>query len=99
MLQEESETMDKVEAYSILQKELEKYQNMKYFDLKQLIGQAITSEITAPSTKLYQIEIQAMWDDKENEDIRVIASIDDMSWFAFSPITESIIMQPNGSLL
>ena len=91
--------MDKVEAYSLINKELEKYQNMQYSELKLFINKPQTNEITSPSNKLYQTEIQVVWDDKENENIRVIASIDDTSWYAFSPINESIIMRPDGSLL
>ncbi len=91
--------MDKVEAYSLINKELEKYQNMQYSELILLINNPQTNEITSPSNKLYQTEIQVVWDGKENENIRVIASIDDMSWHAFSPINESIIMRPDGSLL
>ncbi len=87
--------MDKVEAYYFIQKELEKYQNMNYSDLKLLIDKPITSEITAQSTKLYQLEVQVMWDDKPKGNIRVITSIDDMSWYAFSPMSESFIMQPD----
>lgn len=91
--------MDKVEAYNLINKELEKYQNMQYSELILLINMPQTNEISSPSNKLYQTEIQIMWDDKENENIRIIASIDDISWYAFSPISESIIMRPNGSLL
>ncbi len=48
---------------------------------------------------LYQIEIQAYWDDKPNENIRVMGSIDDGGWRAFSPLSDDFIKSPNNEFI
>ena len=62
-----------------------------------LSNKSLTS--AGKSSTLYQLEIQVFFDDKKEENIRVIGSIDNMSWYAFSPLSESFIMSPNGSLI
>ena len=88
--------MDKVEAYNIIQEELEKYQKHGYEKLKQLINKPKTYEVHG-KTKTYQIEIQVMWDDKTKNTLRVIGAIDDMNWYAFAPISESLLIGPEDS--
>ena len=91
--------MDKKRAKSILAKQLARYRNKTYADLGRLIGQLDIFEITQPDGVIYQIEIQVMWDDKPEGDIRVMGSIDDGGWRADVPLTDSFIMTPEGRFL
>jgi hypothetical protein len=48
----------------------------------------------------YQVEVQAFWDDPRRPgDLRVIASIDDGGWRAWSPPTSDFIVAPDGSFV
>ena len=91
--------MDKVEAYMIIQEELDAYKKKPYSYLVSLIDDPTTKEVRSESSTLYQVEIQVIWDGKDKENIRVIGSIDNMSWYSFSPMTEDFIMSPNGSMV
>ena len=91
--------MDKVEAYTIIQEELDAYKKKPYSELVSLIDNPQTKEVRGKSSTLYQTEVQVFWDDKKEENIRIIGSIDNMSWYAFSPLTEDFIMVPNGKII
>ena len=55
--------------------------------------------VTGESGANYQIEIDVLWDSAANKDLRIIGSIDDGGWRAFLPLTESLIMKPDGTLI
>ena len=55
--------MNKAEARTVLEAELAKYRAKPYRELVALIGNPRTIEVTGPSGTVYQIEIQALWDD------------------------------------
>jgi hypothetical protein len=46
---------------------------------------------------MYQLEVDFLWDDKKNGDIRVFAAIDGGSLSSIRPITDSFIKAPNGT--
>jgi hypothetical protein len=50
-------------------------------------------KVTGPSGRVYQIEVQMIWDGKPNGDVRVLGSIDDGGWRAFLPLTETLLIQ------
>lgn len=91
--------MDKLEATPILRKHLARYRKRAYADLRTLLDQEETLEVVADSGKWYQLEFQILWDDRPDGNLRVIGSIDDGGVRAFFPLTESIIMTPDGSLV
>ncbi len=46
------------------------------------------------------MDLEVFWDDKRKGTIRVLVAIDDGSWrYATSPLTQSLIMAPDGSLV
>jgi len=45
------------------------------------------------------MEKQAFWGDKKGVDIRVLVSIDDGGWGSLFPMTQSLIMAPDGSFV
>ena len=92
--------MDKQEAKSLAQSELSKYRAMPYEQLTDIVDSGpITKEIKASSGVTYHLEVQAFWDDKTKEDVRVICSIDDMGIRTFFPLSEDFIMAPDGNFV
>lgn len=63
--------MDKDKAKAVLRTELGKYRERSYESLIGLIAKMDAYEIQSPSGAMYQLEIQAVWDDKPNSNLRV----------------------------
>lgn len=91
--------MDKVEAKNLIAKELDCYREKKYDQLVQMIKNEQVYEVTGPSGKVYQVEIQAFWDSGKGGNIRVVGSIDNGGWRAFCPLCKSFIKTPCGDFL
>jgi len=91
--------MDKAEAQSLLSQELSRYRELPYAELFSLIDHSETVERTAPSGVNYQIEMQVFVDDVSLQTLRVMGSIDDGGWRAFSPLSDSFILSPDGSFV
>ncbi|MEK6334070.1 MAG: hypothetical protein AABM67_03915 [Acidobacteriota bacterium] len=64
-----------------------------------LLEDVDTFECTGPSGKVYQLEVQAYWDDELRRELRVTGCIDDMGWSAFYPMCDSFIMRPDNSFV
>jgi len=93
--------MNNVEARLVLGMELANYRAKPYRELVALIGSPRTIVVTGQSGKLYQIEIQALWDDpKENNGIlRVAGAIDDGGIRAYMPLTDDFLLAPTGEFV
>lgn len=92
--------MNNREAQEILKSELDKYRRKLYRELKDLVDNLIVYEITASSGAKYQLEIQILWDDKPDGNIRVIGSIDDgRSIRAFVPLTDDFIKNSSNNFV
>jgi hypothetical protein len=91
-----STVMDKIEAKQILSRELEKYRGRPYDELVKSIGDSIVYETTGASGAVYQLEITVLWDGRPGGDVRVIASVDDGGWSAFTPLSGDFIKNPAG---
>lgn len=94
--------MNKQEARDILNRELLKYQSKEYEALVDLIDTSLHYEREGAGGAVYQIEIQALWDNpRESEgNIRVIASIDDGRFpYSFIPLSSDFIKNPKGNLV
>jgi hypothetical protein len=85
--------MNKTEALSLLEGELGKLRLESYTDL---VGRIKTGALTetrqGDSGNDYQLEF--IWDDRPDGNVRVLGSIDDGGWRAFVPITLSFIKSP-----
>ena len=90
--------MDNNEAQAILAQYLSNYRNRSYADLVSMIGQIDVAETAGPSGAKYQIEVEVHWDDKAHRNIRVLGGIDDGGWRAWAPLSQSFIMDPDGSI-
>jgi len=86
--------MDKQEAYSLVQKEIERFVCLSFEELEQHLGNNYTSEVQVTSGVRYQIDIQVFWDDNDKRNVRIIVSVDDGGWSAFSPMTDSLLVSP-----
>ncbi len=92
--------MNKENAISTIESELEKIFIRSWEELRGLIGtEPYTAIVTGSDGKEYQIEIQCFWDDEPDGDIRVLASIDDGGWRAFLPLTyDRIKLRPENMI-
>lgn len=91
--------MNEQAAQAAINAELELLQARSYADLTALIGNVETKEVVGDDGKNYQLEIQAFWDGKKGEELRVIVAADDGGWRAFKPLTDGFVMRPDGSLV
>lgn len=91
--------MDQAEAKQILSVELAKYRSKQYEELKRLIGEQDTCEITSATGKWYQLEFLAVWDSRPNGNVRVIGTIDDGGVSAYKPLSDDFILSPDGKFI
>jgi hypothetical protein len=91
--------MNKTEAKSILSMELRAFAARPYDKLVELISRPEVKSISTESGVSYQIELNVFWDSRPEKDLRIMGSIDDGGWRAFLPLTESLIMKPDGTLI
>jgi len=93
--------MNNAEARSVLEIELAKYRARPYRELVALIGNPRTIEVTGPSGTLYQIEIQALWDDPKKTDgvLRVAGAVDDGGIRAYMPLTDTFLLAATGEFI
>ena len=92
--------MDRVEAQFLLTEKLAEYRRQSYAELVAKIDNDEYVQIAGSSNTEYQIEIQFMWDDKENGELRVLAGIDDGTLRgAFRPVCEDFIMSSDGNFI
>jgi hypothetical protein len=91
--------MNTAEAKAILSKELRAFATRPYDKLVELISHPEVKNIVNESGINYQIELNVFWDSLPEKDLRIMGSIDDGGWRAFLPLTESLIMKPDGTLI
>ncbi|TMA94509.1 MAG: hypothetical protein E6J74_15175 [Deltaproteobacteria bacterium] len=91
--------MNKAEAMLILSRELRAFAARPYIKLVELISRPEVKSISTESGVNYQIELNVFWDSQPEKDLRIMGSIDDGGWRAFLPLTESVIMKPDGTLI
>jgi hypothetical protein len=91
--------MNKAEARQLLEEAVQELRGRNRSELEQLLSTQEVVEVQGKSGTTYQMEKQAMWDDKKGHDLRVMVSIDDGGWHAIFPLTESFIVAPDGSFV
>ena len=91
--------MDRDEAKTILVRELTGYRKRSYGELLCLLEAPETKEVKAPSGDIYQLEFQAVWDNRHKKHLRIIAAIDDGGFRAFVPLTRDFILTPEGTVV
>jgi hypothetical protein len=93
------DSLDRAEAQTILSSELQRYRQKQYSDLARLVDNSERKEIIGKSGARYQLVISGYWDDKPNEDVRIIAAIDDGGRSAWIPMTDSFILSSSGKFV
>jgi hypothetical protein len=93
--------MNEVEARAVLTAELQKYRTRSYKDLMRLVDDRDDYPVTATSGVVYQMDVQAFWDDpnKPNTNLRVAGAIDDGGPSAIVPMCDSFIVAPDGAFV
>jgi hypothetical protein len=91
--------VDKPEARSILRELLDELRRSTYAELKKRLDEVEVREVVGSSGAVYQVEIEAFWDDKRQGNLRVLAAIDGGGWRAFAPLTDSFIVAPDGGFV
>ena len=91
--------MDSQEARTVVAKELLRYRAMSYQELQRLLKEQDCFEARGPSGASYQLEVEAVWDDRPGGNLRVFGHIDDGGLRAATPLTEGFIMVPDGSFV
>jgi hypothetical protein len=91
--------MDTQEARRLIEARLAKYRTLGYTALLRLLQEQDTFELEGATGTKYQVEIQAVWDNRKGGDLRVLGSIDDGGWRAFVPLTSDFIIRPDGTLV
>jgi hypothetical protein len=71
--------------------------NESYDSLKRRMGTVTSVELASPDGNRYAAEIQILWDDKPDGDIRIIAAVDGPAVSAYFPVGESEIVRRPGS--
>lgn len=86
--------MDRDEAARILKEHLDRIAAAGYAALAGRIGELLVEERSGPSGAAYQLELQIVWDHRPGGAIRVLGGIDDGGWSAFSPLSDSRLVEP-----
>jgi hypothetical protein len=90
--------VDRQEAQAELSRIVAEYRTRSYEQwASQVDAEPICLEVTSPTGRSYQVEIEALWDHPKGGDIRVLFGIDDGGWRAFAPLTEDFVIRPDGT--
>jgi hypothetical protein len=91
--------MNKEEAKQLLESAVHELRERSRSELERLLNNPDVSTVRGKSGATYQVEKEAVWDDKKGQDLRVMVLIDDGGWRAFSPMSESFIVAADGSFM
>ena len=92
-------SMNEQIAQALINSEMRRLETLSYTHLVSMIGKVETKELVGEDGKNYQLEIQAFWDSKKGDNVRLIVAVDDGGWRAYKPLTDGFIMRPDGSLV
>ena len=89
--------MRKEDARAVLAAELAKLRGLSHPELvARLLDREQTVEVVAASGTTYQVELQALWDDRPEGGLRVIGAVDDGGLRASVPVTDGFLVPPPG---
>jgi hypothetical protein len=86
-------------AQRLLNEWLAKLRAVPYRELASRVDSVTTDEVMRDSERSWQLEIQVLWDDEPDGNVRVMVSVDDSGLRAFVPMTESFIKSPTGEFV
>ena len=88
--------MNRQEAERIANEVASRYRARPRDELLRYLKEQDVFEEVAPSGNRYQIEVQAFWDDRKGNDLRVRIAIDDFGCSAFHPLIVDFIVARDG---
>jgi hypothetical protein len=91
--------MNRDVAYALIGAELRRLRQLPYSELIKLLRKPETKQVVGGDGKSYQLEIEAIGDSANGEDVRVIVAAADGGWRASKPLTGDFIMRPDGSFV
>jgi hypothetical protein len=91
--------MNKAEAKSLLASELHALAGRSLDELAAMNAHNEVETVIGESGANYQIELNVFRNSTPGENLRIMGSIDDGGWRAFLPLTDSLIMKPDGTLV
>ncbi|WP_171160174.1 hypothetical protein [Usitatibacter palustris] len=86
-------------AQKVLDQWLTKLRAVSYRELASRVDSVTTDEVARDSERSWQLEVQVLWDDEPNGNIRVVVSVDDGGLRAFVPVTKSFVKSPSGEFV
>ena len=69
-------SMNEQVAYSLIDVELRRLRKLPYSELAALVGKTETKQVVGEDGKTYQLETDAVWDNKKDKDVRLIVLAD-----------------------
>jgi hypothetical protein len=91
--------MHNAEAKSLLANDLHTLAGRSFSDLVAMIGDDQVKSVSGESGVNYQIELSVYWDSAPRENLRIMGAIDDGGLRALLPLTDFLIMKPDGTLI
>ncbi|MEA2445587.1 MAG: hypothetical protein QOJ12_2879 [Thermoleophilales bacterium] len=92
--------MDIAEASKVAEARLRQLRGLTYSRLAaEWLDRPRSEYATAPSGRRYQLEIEAVWDDRPNANLRVWVLVDDGGSSATRPLHRDFIVAPDGSFV
>jgi hypothetical protein len=85
--------MNRVEAKWLLLRELVRWQRRPYHELQSMLDKEQHHELRGASGCEYQIEVEPVWDDRPDGDIRILGSIDDGKHRAYCPLSYGTLVR------
>ena len=89
----------KAKLKEIAEKRLQELKKCLYQELKEKYLDNPQTEEYQEGDKKYYIEIEAMYDGIDSQDLRIRVAVDDTEFSAFSPTCSDLIITPEGKLL
>ncbi len=91
--------MDTVAARKVLKEWVTRLRAVPYRELAARVDSVTNDEVARDSERSWQVEVQVLWDDEPEGNIRVTASIDDGGLRAFVPVTDGFVKSPTGEFV
>ena len=90
--------MNEQEARAVLEHRIDALRHLSFAELKETWHRRPDCEqIQGPSGVEYQVEIEALWETGRNGPLLLVVSVDDGGRRAFAPMTDSFVIDPDGS--
>ena len=90
--------MDKTVAKEILESVALELASRDRDELAKLISSAEIRRVKSSSGQEYNVESTALWDDAENQTLRIMISVDDGGMRSFLPMSKSFLVMRSGEV-